>query len=140
MLKKIPAIITPELLKTLNEMGHGDELVIADGNFPGPSLCKKTIRLDGQNTTEALKAILELFPLDSYEPNMILMEKDSHNSVGNPIWKEYYNIAKDGDKDFKSLTKIERLSFYERTKKAYCVIMTSDKAIYANIILRKGIV
>lgn len=140
MLKNIPPIISPELLKVLDEMGHGDELIIADGNFPGSSLSNKVIRLDGHGTCEVLEAILKLFPLDPYKDNAYVMEVVPGDSVETPIWKNYDTIAKVGDKNFKGFKQIERFAFYERTKKVYCVIATSEKALYANILLKKGVI
>ncbi len=140
MLKNIPPIISPELLKVLDEMGHSDELIIADGNFPSASLCDNVIRLDGHGTCEVLAAVLELLPLDPYESNAALMQVVPGDSVETPIWAEYEKIAKKGDKNFKNFENIERFAFYERTKKAYCVIATSEKALYANILLKKGVI
>ena len=140
MLKNIPSIISPELLKTLDEMGHGDELIIADGNFPGSSLCNNVIRLDGHGTPEVFEAILKLFPLDPYQQNASLMQVVPGDTVETPIWDTYEKIAKAGDKNFKGFDQIERFAFYEKTKKVYCVIATSEKALYANILLRKGVI
>jgi len=140
MLKKIPAIIGPELLKTLNEMGHSDEIVIADGNFPASSLNSKVIRLDGHNCPEVLEALLSLFPLDPYDDNSFLMEVVPGDDVKTPIWEEYRKIASEGDENFKEFKQIERFAFYERAKKAYAVIATSEKSLYANIILKKGVI
>lgn len=140
MLKNIPSIISPELLKVLDEMGHSDELIIADGNFPSSSLSDNVIRLDGHGTCEVLEAILKLFPLDPYEENAFLMEVSKGDTVETPIWAEYENIARKGDENFKEFHEIERFKFYERAKKVYCVIATSEKALYANILLKKGII
>lgn len=140
MLKNIPPIISPELLKVLDEMGHADELIIADGNFPSASLCDNVIRLDGHGTCEVLSAVLELFPLDPYQSNAALMQVVPGDPVETPIWAEYEEIAKKGDKNFKGFENIERFAFYERTKKVYCVIATSEKALYANILLKKGVI
>jgi L-fucose mutarotase len=140
MLKKIPSIISPELLKVLMEMGHGDELVIGDGNFPAASMNARVIRLDGHGVPEILAAILELFPLDVYSDNAFLMEKVPGDTVPTPIWDEYERIAKQGDPNFKGFRFIERYAFYERTKKAYAVVATGETALYANILLKKGVV
>lgn len=138
MLKNIPNIISPELMKVLMEMGHGDEIVIADGNFPSESTNDRVIRLDGHDVPELLEAILKFFPLDQYsEANFILMDKGSDN-VETTIWAEYENLAKN-DLSFKKLAYEERFAFYDRAKKAYAVIATSEKALYANIILKKGV-
>ncbi|MGE4584493.1 MAG: L-fucose mutarotase [Sphaerochaeta sp.] len=140
MLKTIPAILSPELLKILMEMGHGDELVIGDGNFPAASLHERVVRLDGHGVEEILAAILQLFPLDTYAPNTFLMEKVPGDGVETPIWASYEQIAKQGDPGFKGFTMVERYAFYEKSRKAYAIVATGEKALYANIILKKGVV
>ncbi len=141
MLKGIPSILSPELLKILMEMGHGDEIIIADGNFPGASLANKLVRLDGHSGPEVLEAVLKLLPLDSYTDNFVLMEKmDCDKDMDIPVWKDYERIAAAGDKGFSKMTHIDRFEFYERAKKAYAIIATSETAQYANILLKKGLV
>lgn len=141
MLKKIPSIFSPELLKILMEMGHGDEIVIADGNFPAASIAQRLVRLDGLNAPEVLKAILEFLPLDTYVDSPVaLMQVIPGDIVETPIWEEYRKIVKASDEKFEDFENVERFDFYERTKKAYAVIATSESALYANIILKKGVV
>lgn len=147
MLKNVPSIISPELLKVLMEMGHGDELVIGDGNFPGASIAsgadKILIRCDGHTVPEVLEAILKLMPLDQYvEKPAALMEVVPGDPVVPTIWDEYKAIINkyepNGIKN--GFDMVERFAFYERAKKAYAVVMTGESAIYANIILKKGVV
>jgi L-fucose mutarotase len=148
MLKKIPSILPPQLLKILMEMGHADEIVIADGNFPAASIAactvsKQVIRMDGHDVPPTLEAILQLFPLDPYvEKPVGLMQVVSGDTVQTPIWDEYRKIIKASDESekFIDFEFIERFEFYERAKKAYAVIATSEKALYANVILKKGVV
>lgn len=139
MLKNISPILSPELLKILMEMGHGDEIVIGDGNFPAASMAQRLVRLDGHGVPEILDAILKLLPLDTYvEAPVALMDNgDAANKP--PIWAEYEEIVKanEGEKKFELE---ERFAFYERAKKAYAVVATGETAIYANIILKKGVV
>lgn len=138
MLKGIPNIISPELLKVLMEMGHGDEIVIGDGNFPGASSNERCLRCDGHGVVEVLEAILKLFPLDTYAKPAYLMAKMPGDTVETPIWDEYAKaIAPYTDE---GLEEIERYEFYERARKAYVVVMTSESALYANIILKKGVI
>ena len=141
MLKGIPKILSPELLKVLCEMGHSDRLVIADGNFPSESMGKnvKVIRCDGHGVPELLEAILTVFPLDTYvETPVSLMQVMPGDNVETPIWDEYKSITKKySDAAFEHL---ERFEFYERAKKAYAVIATGESALYANILLKKGVV
>lgn len=141
MLKGIPKIISPELMKVLMEMGHSDEIVIADGNFPaGTCATNYLVRCDGHNVPEILDAILSLFPLDPYvEAPVALMEVVPGDNVKPVIWEDYKRIIDRHEKGIK-IEKIERFAFYERAKKAYVVVATSEGALYANIILKKGVV
>ena len=139
MLKNIPSIISPELLKILMEMGHGDELVIGDGNFPSASIAQRLVRADGHSVPELLNAILKLMPLDTYVDAPVAL-MDNGDAKNRPeIWEKYENIVKmsEGEKEFEL---VERFAFYERAKKAYAVVATGETAIYANIILKKGVV
>ena len=144
MLKGIPKIISPELLKVLSEMGHSDTIVIADGNFPAETMGKnaKVIRADGHGVCELLDAILTLFPLDTYVEHPVkLMAVMAGDSVETPIWDEYKAIVKKHDeRGAGAFENVERFAFYEEAKKAYCVIATSESALYANIILQKGVI
>ena len=140
MLKGIPDIISPELLKILDEMGHGDEIVIGDGNFPAAANAKRLVRLDGHGVPEILDAILKLFPLDPYvESPVMLMQVTPGDDVDPVIWKDYDRIVKERAGDFKA-SEIERFAFYERARDAYAIIATGETALYANIILKKGVV
>lgn len=140
MLKTIPSILSPELLKILMEMGHGDEIVIGDGNFPAASMNDRVVRLDGHGADEVLKAILQLFPLDTYAENAFLMDTTPGDTVQTPIWDVYEATCKNGDPAFGGFTRLERFAFYERSKKAYAIVATGETALYANIILKKGVV
>lgn len=140
MLKNIPSIISPELLKILHEMGHGDEIVIGDGNFPAASNAKKLVRCDGHGVPELLDAILQLFPLDTYvESPVMLMQVTPGDNVDPVIWKEYKNIV-DAHQENIKFSEIERFAFYDRAKEAYAIVATGESALYANIILKKGVV
>lgn len=142
MLKGIPKIISPSLLKTLCETGHGDEIVIADGNFPAETFGKRVVRADGISGTAMLEAVMSLVPLDTYsDPNFMLMHlAESDKGRINPtIWDEYKNIADRHDENVR-VGFIDRFDFYERAKSAYVVIATGEEAVYANIILKKGVI
>ena len=142
MLKNIPKIVSPELLKTLAEMGHGDEIVIADGNFPAETFGKRVIRADGISGTAMLDAVLSLLPLDTYsDPNFILMKlmECDEGKIEPIIWRDYAAIAAKHDKNVR-IGQIGRFEFYERAKSAYAVIATGEEAVYANIILKKGVI
>lgn len=140
MLLGIPSEISPDLLKIICEMGHGDEIVLADANFPCASLAQRLIRADGIEIPELLSGILKLFPLDQYDKcNFILMNKCEGDDADVSIWSTYENILK--QYDYKNeITFIERFDYYERAKKAYAIVATGEKRQYANIILKKGCV
>ena len=120
-------------------MGHGDEIVIADGNFPSASNGKRVVRADGIGGVEMLKAVLALIPLDTYaEQNFFLME----TTQGDPtpeIWADYFQVANEMDDNLR-VGNLERFAFYERARQAYAVIATGESQIYANIIIKKGVI
>jgi len=144
MLKGIPSILSPELLKVLCEMGHSDTIVIADGNFPSETIGKDAIviRADGHGVPEILEAILKVFPLDTYvEKPVSLMQVMPGDNVKTPIWDVYKKIVSESDdRGDRVFAEVERFEFYERAKNAYAVIATGETAIYANIMLQKGVV
>ena len=142
MLKGVPAIIPPELLKCLCEMGHGDEFTIGDANFPAHSYCDKIIRMDGHNIPEILDAILKLIPLDQYVDSPItVMRIPEEAGIKDPISDEYAKIAAKYDGREGLLEYVERFDFYDRVKgKSLFVIMSGEKALYANVIIRKGVI
>ncbi len=139
MLKGIPSIISPELLKILNEMGHGDELVIGDGNFPAAANAQRLVRCDGHGVPELLDAILKLYPLDTYVESPVMLMQTGENDPTPPIWSEYESIVKKHNGETK-FSEIERFAFYDRAKKAYAIVATGEMALYANVILKKGVV
>lgn len=143
MLKGIPEILSPELLCALSQMGHGDELVIADGNFPCHTVGKNSIviRTDGHGVSEILDAVLQVLPLDTYTPQPVgLMEVVKGDDVETPIWDEYEKLLNKYEPEHHDIEYIERFAFYERAKGAYLIISTGEKALYANILLKKGVV
>ena len=144
MLKNIPKILSPELLKVLCEMGHSDRIVIADANFPAESMGKDAIviRADGHSATDMLDAILTVFPLDTYVENPVsLMQVMAGDNVETPIWDEYKAIVKKhDDRGARAFGEYERFEFYEEAKKCYAIIATGESALYANLILQKGVI
>jgi len=141
MLKGIPAILSPELLSALCAMGHGDEIVLADGNFPAESQGVPVIRCDGHGVPELLRAILKLFPLDSYVDApaalMGVVPGDTYQPV---IWETYKSIFAGSGCAPERIEYMERYAFYERAKKAFAIVATGEMSQYANVILKKGIV
>jgi len=140
MLKNVPPILSPELMKTLMEMGHGDEIVLADGNFPAAAVARRLLRSDGHGVPELLEAVLRFFPLDIYvERPVALMAVVPGDKTQPTIWETYRTLVKNSGERFSDFEFVERFAFYERAKQAYAVVATSEKALYANIILKKGV-
>lgn len=144
MLLGIPPLISPKLLKVLDEMGHGDTLVIADGNFPAASVGRHAhvIRLDGRGGADVLKAVLALVPIDTYDRTPVkLMDAVPGDQVETPIWDDYRELIREHDpRGDAAIGFLERFEFYREAANAYCVIATGETAQYANVILRKGVV
>ena len=143
MLKGVPAVLGPELLKVLCEMGHTDEITIGDANFPGHTYGKKVIRMDGIGIPEILDAILTVMPLDEYvEKPVTLMSVVAGDDVETPIWDEYKEIVRKHDKrGGDCFEEIDKWEFYKKVQEHSCaVILSGEKAIYANIILKKGVI
>jgi L-fucose mutarotase len=144
MLKNVPPILSPELLKVLCEMGHGDTLVLADANFPAERTAKgmKIVRCDGLGIPALLDAILQLFPLDRYVPQpATLMETVPGDPVDISVWTEYEQLLRKHEKlEQSGVRHMERFQFYDECKKAYAIVATGEGALYANIILQKGVI
>ena len=138
MLKGIPMLINPELLKVLHEMGHGDEIVICDANCPAKSYNDVYLRCDAKSAAELVDAILTLMPLDTYQQPVYLMEKVPGDQTKTDIWNEYRQVI--GKYSNAGIEHIERFAFYEEAKTAYAIIATGEGAIYANVMLQKGVV
>ena len=139
MLKNVPKIVSPQLLKILCEMGHGDEIVLADANFPSEAIGKRVVRADGLGGVELLEAILKLIPLDTYSDKNFFLMQTTQGDPTPTIWAEYFSVAKSLDDNLRD-GQLERFAFYERAKQAYAVIATGEEAIYANIIIKKGVI
>ncbi len=141
MLNGIPPIVSPELMYALMRMGHGDEIVLADGNFPADSHAQRLIRADGHGVPELLAAILQFFPLDdSVDSPAAVMQPVDASAEPPPIWAEFeHHIRSTTERDIE-LERVERFAFYERAKAAYAIVATGETAIYANLILKKGVV
>jgi L-fucose mutarotase len=123
------------------EMGHGDELVIADGNFPAVSIAQRLVRSDGNMVPELLEAVLRFFPLDPYvEAPVALMQVVPGDTYKPTIWDTYKEIIRKFPNKNSAIENVERFAFYERAKKAFAVVATSETSLYANIILKKGVV
>jgi len=137
MLKGVPGIISPDLLKILAQMGHGDEIVISDAHFPAYSICSNVVRCDAVTSPGMMDAMLKLIELDQYVDNpVMLMEPVPGDQVDPELLAEIKNhLGKDADR----IGYIERFAFYERAKKAFAVVVTGESRIYGNIIVKKGV-
>lgn len=141
MLKGIPSCISPDLLKILMEMGHGDEIVIADGNFPSASNAARLVRADGLGVLDILKGISQLMPLDTFvEYPATLMGVVPGDNYTPALWPQYKEVLAADNPHFKGFETIDRQAFYERSRKAYAIIATGETSRYANIIIKKGII
>jgi len=140
MLKGISPLLSPELLSTLSQMGHGDEIVLADAHFPGETFNDNVIRADGLRIPDLLEAILPLFELDSYVPKPLIMMAPVAGDKLDPKVEDAYleSIYKTNPK-IAPIDRIDRFDFYDRAKKAFAVVMTGETAKYGNIILKKGV-
>ena len=141
MLKKIPSILTPELLKIMMEMGHGDELVLADGNYPRFGHPERVVRCDGHGIPQLLDAILRFMPLDTYVSHPVtLMAVVPGDPYVPEIWESYREIIAIHEPSGAQDEAICKADFYARAANAYAVVTTSETALYANIILKKGVI
>ncbi len=138
MLNGIPKNVSPDLLKVLMEMGHGDEIILSDGNYPATSSGNTLVRCIGLGVPELLESILTLMPLDDYVESPVAM-MESPTPEEPPIWATYREIIAKHCGEVK-ISHIEHDAFIERARKCYAIVATSEEATYANILLRKGVV
>ncbi|MFP2342767.1 L-fucose mutarotase [Enterobacter ludwigii] len=138
MLKTISPLISPELLKVLAEMGHGDEIIFSDAHFPAHSMGPQVIRADGLKVSELLHAIIPLFELDSYAPPLVMMAAVEGDSL-DPRVEARYRDALSRQAPCPAITRIDRYVFYARAKKSFAIVVTGECAKYGNILLKKGV-
>ncbi len=136
MLKGISPVISPNLLKTLAEMGHGDEIVISDAHFPAHTFNSNVIRADGINADKLLEGIIPIFELDAYATPVIMMAAVPGDTLDPSVEAKYRKAL--GYKG--EIERVERFAFYERAKKAYAVVVSGETAKYGNIIIKKGVI
>jgi L-fucose mutarotase len=140
MLKGINPIVSPELLKILAEMGHGDEIVLADAHFPGHTFCPKNVlRGDGLLIPDLLEGILPLFELDTYTDALIMMEAVEGDELDPQVQSDYMAVIRCFAPDAPEPVRLDRFAFYDRAEKAYACVITGTTAKYGNIILKKGV-
>ena len=141
MLRNIPANLSPDLVKILLEMGHGDEILLADANFPGHHLHPTTVRADGLGIPDLLTSILTLMPLDRYSSYQVALMETVGDDPRPPVWDVYEQIWNEAEKDAGpvSVRTIERMAFYDYTPSVYAVVVTGETSLYGNLILKKGV-
>lgn len=141
MLKRISPLVSPELLFAMAQMGHGDELVLADANFPSVSMGQRVVRADGHGVPAVLRAVLELFPLDSFveSPAAVMRRVDEPDKPA-PVWSEFQKLLDAAESRHIHVERVERFAFYERAQKAFAVVATGETALYGNLILKKGVI
>ena len=141
MLKNIPKMMPPELMKIMLEMGHGDELLLCDGNYPKFGCPERCVRMDGHGICEILDMILKFFPLDAYvEHPTTLMAVLPGDPYKPEIWDKYREIGRLYEADGLREEAVEKPTFYEKGRHCYACVATGEKALYANVVLKKGVV
>lgn len=139
MLKGISPVVSPELLKVLDEMGHGDEIILSDAFFPGHTFGKRVLRADGLRVAQLLEGIMPLFELDAYAPPLVMMAPVPGDKLDPSVEAMYMAAIRKSLPNPPAVTRIGRFEFYERTKSAYAVVLTGETAVYGNILLKKGV-
>jgi len=141
MLRNIPQVISPDLMKHMLEMGHGDRLILADANFPAAANAKRLLRMDDTQIPALLEAILPFFPLDNFVEDPVLLMQPGENEPQPEIWENYRALIRRHDLEhaFTDFCFLQRLPFYTMAREAYIIVQTATKARYANIVLQKGV-
>ncbi|MBL7016273.1 MAG: L-fucose mutarotase [Kiritimatiellales bacterium] len=139
MLRGINPIVCPELLKVLAEMGHGDEIVLADAHFPGHTFCEKVIRGDGLQIPDLLEGIIPLFELDAYDDPLIMMAAVEGDELDPQVETDYMAAIRKHAPDAPAPVRMDRFAFYDRAEKAFACVITGELAKYGNMILKKGV-
>ena len=139
MLKGISPYLSPDLLKILAEMGHGDEIILADAHFPGHTLCQRVLRADGVRISTLLDAIIPIFELDSYAPPLVMMQVVAGDTLDPQVEIDYLQAIRRHAPNAPAPERIDRFAFYDRAKVVYAVLMTGEARKYGNILLKKGV-
>lgn len=139
MLKGISPYLSPELLKTLHEMGHGDELLLADAHFPGHTLGRRVLRADGLKISQLLDGILPLFELERTEDALTMMQPDQGDPPNRDVESDFLSVVRTHAVRLAPPARIARQAFYERAKSAYAIVMTGELRAYGNLMLKKGV-
>jgi L-fucose mutarotase len=146
MLKGLDPLLNPDILAALRAMGHGDELVLADANFPADAIARDTVvgealRMDGVDLPRAARAILSVLPLDTFVDHAVLrMEVVGEPDTVLPVHREVQSEVDRAEGPNFAMGTIERMAFYDRARQAYCVIATGERRPYGDFILKKGVI
>ena len=140
MLKGISSVVSPELLKVLCEMGHGDELVLADSNFPGASMSKRLLRSDGLSIATLLEGIAPLFPFETYADPLVMIKVDAGKKFDPAVEADFMQVIRRHAPSVPPPIRIDRFAFYERAQKAFAVLMTGETRLYGCLIMKKGVI
>lgn len=141
MLKGLDPRLSPDLLRALRAMGHGDDLVIVDANYPAESTARPVLRFDGHPATAMLDAVLSVFPLDTFVPEAAwVMAVVGEPDAEEPIFDEFRSLIRQHEGNGFALAKLERFAFYERARGAFAVVATGERRLYGNVILKKGVI
>ncbi|KAB7670223.1 L-fucose mutarotase [Plesiomonas shigelloides] len=141
MLKNISPLISPDLLKVLAQMGHGDEIIFADAHFPAHSMGPQVLRADGVSVSDLLAAVIPLFELDSYAPPLVMMAAVEGDSLDPQVELRYLQALAGADarQPLPPVQRIDRFAFYERAQRVFAIVVTGECAKYGNILLKKGV-
>ena len=139
MLKGIAPCISPDLLKVLAEMGHGDEIILADAHFPGHSVNGHVLRADGLSVTTLLDGILPLFDLDTYADPLVMMQPVAGDELDPAVESQYLEVVRRHAPEAKAPARVDRFAFYERARAAFALVMTGETRKYGNLLLKKGV-
>lgn len=147
MLLGMPKLLSPELLSVLCEMGHSDVIVIGDANFPGKRFAAegncRFLRMDGISGVELFEAILQVIPCDAYieKPISLMQTMECDRDLAIPIWDDYKSITSRYDTRGEEIIGfLDRFEFYKEAKRAYCIVQSGEEAIYANVMIQKGVI
>jgi L-fucose mutarotase len=139
MLKGLSPCLSPDLLKTLAEMGHGDEIILADAHFPGHTVGRRVLRADGLSISTMLDAIIPVFELDSYAPPLVMMQVVAGDTLDAQVETDYLQAIRRHAPHAPAPERIDRFAFYDRARTVYAVLMTGELRKYGNILLKKGV-
>ncbi|POF34222.1 RbsD/FucU family protein [Roseibium marinum] len=141
MLRGLNPLLSPDLLHALAAMGHGNDIVIADANFPAHSNGQRVVRLDGVTATAALEAVLQVLPLDTFVPEPALtMQVVGNPSEVPPVVAEFQKIVDERADIPVKIGGLERHAFYQRSREAFVILQTGETRLYGNILLKKGVI